>query len=150
MRAWRPHDRMRQKGARIVGFTAGPGHGLGFMPASHGEQVPQVHLQQMFRRVFRHIRGEQVGDAVVQINQTLVNHQADGGGGKTFGQRVCRVDAIGGVRRPPSSGGHLAVADDHQTVELDGAIAHVVKVAPDGIARDAHRLRAGGGERNDV
>ena len=66
----------------------------------------------------RHLVGEKAHHRVVDRQEPLGLGDADGRGREALGQRVQQVDAIGPVRRPPALGHDVAVAHQHERVQV--------------------------------
>ena len=91
---------------------------LRLVAAGHRKQIAHRAGKQIFARIFRHLVREQLAQAVVKRQRSLLARKADGRGG----QRLCKGEHHVWRRRiirlPPTFCAHLAVAQQHHAVQL--------------------------------
>jgi hypothetical protein len=112
--------RLGKKGAQPVIVVAAPHRiqGVLMMPGVHGEEMPDGHLLEVVAGVCRSVVREELQHRVVEAQEPFIHCNTDRGGREALAQRVEHVGDIGFIRRPPSLGHHIAVAQEHET--LDG------------------------------
>lgn len=141
--------RLVQEGLDPAALQIAPGAtgNAALMAGAHGEQVFDGHGGEVRADLWRAQFREKAHDFGVELQASIVDQQADGGGRPALGRRVLHVHAARRIRLPERLCHHRSLAIEHETVQLDPGVTHRLEKFDDPARVDAPFLRQGSGQR---
>ncbi len=109
---------LSEKSPDPVLFGEDSSSGISSVASGHGEEMADAHRLEVRATCGWKVLREETDDSGIDGESSFSNGQADGGRGETLTEREELVRKMGSIGMPPALGDDMAMAEEHEAVEV--------------------------------